>query len=254
VGVEVAGGHVRATQVTPILRPPRPEVGPSSSPFGAQPFCRQAFEETEGCRLSPVIGRSPGSLVGRGLGARLEARLGGGGAVASAVRDAPVGASEGTSGSIPRTDARPLLAETELTPTAPRNERALMRPSAGPARDGKTVEGHSSGLLPRRDLDGKEARPADGRAKRAASIAEQLKNSLPPGQGVPRRLEKGAALIAEGYSDSRIQAFSGQQRNFIEFVNSMDTSGRRPGSMRWLHGLLTALRVPTSRAIQWSSM
>jgi hypothetical protein len=30
-------------------------------------------------------------------------------------------------------------------------------------------------------------------------------------------LEKGAALIAEGYSDSRIQAFSGQQRNFVEF-------------------------------------
>jgi hypothetical protein len=34
---------------------------------------------------------------------------------------------------------------------------------------------------------------------------------------VSRRLEKGAELIAEGYSDSQIRAFSGQQRNFIEF-------------------------------------
>jgi hypothetical protein len=73
-----------------------------------------------------------------------------------------------------------------------------MRPSAGPARDGEIVEGHSAGLLPRRDLDGKQARLADGPMKRAASIAEQLKNSFPAGQGVPRRVEKGAELIAEG--------------------------------------------------------
>jgi hypothetical protein len=69
VGVEVAGGHGRARQATPILRASRPDVRPSSSPFGAQPFSRQAFEETVGCRLSPLVGRCSGSLVGRGLGA-----------------------------------------------------------------------------------------------------------------------------------------------------------------------------------------
>jgi hypothetical protein len=91
-----------------------------------------------------------------------------------------------------------------------------MRPSAGPERDGEEEEGHSVSLLPRRDCNGKEARLADGRAKRATSIAEQLKSSLPPGQGVTRRLEKGAELIAERDSYSRIQAFCGQKRNCIE--------------------------------------
>jgi hypothetical protein len=63
-----------------------------------------------------------------------------------------------------RADDRPILAETELAPSAPRNERALMRPSAGPARDAETVEGHSAILLPHCDLGGKEARlPMDER-------------------------------------------------------------------------------------------
>jgi hypothetical protein len=58
---------------------------------------------------------------------------------------------------------------------------------------------------------------AQERERRAAAIAQQLNQSLPLGQGDPSRMDKGAELIAEGYSDSRIQAFGSQQRRFIEF-------------------------------------
>jgi hypothetical protein len=58
------------------------------------------------------------------------------------------------------------------------------------------------------------------RQTRAATIAARLKSSLLPGEGEPSRMDKVAELIAEGYSDSRIQAFSTQQKRFTEFCES----------------------------------
>jgi hypothetical protein len=58
------------------------------------------------------------------------------------------------------------------------------------------------------------------RQKRAATIAARLKSSLPPGEGEPSPMDKVAELIAERYYDSRIQAFSTQQKRFIEFCES----------------------------------
>jgi hypothetical protein len=43
------------------------------------------------------------------------------------------------------------------------------------------------------------------RQKRAVTIAARLKSCLPAGEGEPSRMDKVAELIAEGYSDSRIQ-------------------------------------------------
>jgi hypothetical protein len=61
---------------------------------------------------------------------------------------------------------------------------------------------------------------ADMRQMRAATIAARLKSSLPPGEGEPSGMDMVAELIAEGYSDSRIQAFSTQQKRFTEFCES----------------------------------
>jgi hypothetical protein len=107
-----------------------------------------------------------------------------------------------------------------------------MRPSAGPVRGEEAVEGYSAGFLTCRDLDDKEAQLADGRAKRETSIAEQLKNIFPPGQRVPRRLEKGEKLIAKGILILASRLSVDSNETLLSSVNSMATSGRRPRIMR----------------------
>jgi hypothetical protein len=111
----------------------------------------------------------------------------------------------------------PLMGETKLVSRAAADELALVGHIAGPVRNQEAVASHDVGLLPRRVLVGREARMAQGREHRAAAIAQQLKQTLPPGQKDPSRMDKGAELIAGSYSDSRIQAFGSQQQRFIEF-------------------------------------
>jgi hypothetical protein len=82
------------------------------------------------------------------------------------------------------------------------------------------------------------------RQTRAATIAARLKSSLPLGEGEPSRKDKAAEFVAEGYSGSRIQAFSAQQKRFIEFSRAMATAGWWLESMPCVLGLCTCTRRP----------
>jgi hypothetical protein len=100
--------------------------------------------------------------------------------------------SESSPGPVSGMVVDPLFGETELVSPAATDELALVGYIAGPAGNRQAVASHNAGLLPRGDLVGREARVAKGREQRAAAIAQQLKQSLPPGQGDPSRMDKGA--------------------------------------------------------------
>jgi hypothetical protein len=124
------------------------------------------------------------------------------------------------SGLLQGSNARAMLAETELGPGVEGHGTQLVRPNTQSARKREALESHVDILLPSLVFTGKGERMAGVRQTRAATIAARLKSSMPPGEGEPCRMDKVAELIAEGYSDSRIQAFSTQQKRFIEFCES----------------------------------
>jgi hypothetical protein len=143
-----------------------------------------------------------------------------GGSVAAAYRDASIGITQSSSGLLQGSNARAMLAEAELVPGVDGHGTQLVRPDTQSARKMEALESHVHILLPSLGFTGKGERMAGMRETRAATIATRLKSSLPPGEGEPSSMDKVAELIAEGYSDSRIQAFSTQQKRFIEFCES----------------------------------
>jgi hypothetical protein len=89
-----------------------------------------------------------------------------------------------------------------------------VQPDAQPSREREALESNLEILLPSLSLTGKRERMAGMRQTRAVTIAARLGSSLPPGEGEPSRINKVAELIAEGYSDTRIQAFSPTAEKF----------------------------------------
>jgi hypothetical protein len=143
-----------------------------------------------------------------------------GGSFAAAVRDASIDTTKSSSGLLQCYNARGMLAETESVPGVDGHGTMLVLPDTQSARKREALESHVDILLPSLGFTGKGERMTCMRQTRAATIAARLKSSLPPGEGEPSRLDKVAELIAEGYSDSRIQAFSTQQKRFVEFCES----------------------------------
>jgi hypothetical protein len=219
VGIEVSGNHGRAAASPSVVQTPWVRVGTTST-FGAQPIRRQVVEEEASGGLSSVSGWSSGASVGRGFRARPQVGLEQGGSVAAAVSDASIGTTQSSSGLLQGSNACALLAETELVPGVDGHGTQLVRPATQSARKGEAMESRVDILLPSLAFTGKGERMAGMRQTRAATIAARLKSSLPPGEGEPSRMDMVAELIAEGYSDSRIQAFSTQQKHFTEFCES----------------------------------
>jgi hypothetical protein len=148
--------------------------------------------------------------VGRRLRARPQDGLQSGGVVASTVVNAAVSAPESSPGPVSGIGVDPVLGETELVSPAATDELALGGHLSGPAGNRQAVASHNSGLLPRGDLVGREARMAKGRDKRAAAIVQQLKATL--------TLEFRLLIVSSGA--------------FLSSASSMATIGMRLGSMR----------------------
>jgi hypothetical protein len=85
-----------------------------------------------------------------------------------------------------------------------------VRPDTQSARKREALESHVDIILPSLGFTDKgERMVACGKRERRPSLRDS-KSSLPPGEGELSRMDKVANLIPEGYSDSRIQAFSTQ--------------------------------------------
>jgi hypothetical protein len=192
VGIEVSGNHGRASAPPPVVQTPWVKVGTTSSTFGAQPIRRQVADEAASGGLSSVSGWSSGALVGQGFRARPQVGLERGGSVAAAFRDASTGTTQSSSGLLQGSNARAMLAETELVPGVDVHGTQLVRPDTQSARKREALESHVDILLPSLGFTGKGERMAGMRQMRAATIAARLKSSLPPGEGEPSRMDKVA--------------------------------------------------------------
>jgi hypothetical protein len=184
-------------------------------------------------------------MGGSGIQGTTSSWIGSGGSVAAALRDASIGTTQSLSGWLQGSSAHAMLAETELVPGVHGHGTQLVRPDTQSARKREALESHVDILLPSLVFPGKGERMAGVRQTRAATIAARLKSSLPPGEGELSRMDKVAELIAEGYSDSRIQRPSAHSRNaLLSFARAMATTGWWLEIMPCVLGLCTCTRRP----------
>jgi hypothetical protein len=137
VGIEVSGDHGRAAAPPLVVQTPRVGVGTTSSALGAQPIRRKVVEEATSVGPYSISGWSSGALVGRGFRARPQVELEQGVSVAATFRYTSIGTTQSSSGLLQGSDARAMLAETELVPGVDGHGTQPVRPDTQSAAKGK---------------------------------------------------------------------------------------------------------------------